>query len=149
MNLGIHDLLRAAHLGHFAHDQVEQTCRCRRSCNRWPPGGCCAQTPGLAARDGQRVLRRRAAGERQLRGARNSPPRRARPRRSAAIEEELLDGVAGLAAGVRPPNTRWKSARLVMRTAFPSGPRGKKSTKAVSEVLTPAIVCTPLGISST
>ena len=49
----------------------------------------------------------------------------------------------------KPPNTASNWAWLVVRTAVLSGPRAKKSTNAVFEVLTPEIVRTPLGISST
>ena len=40
------------------------------------------------------------------------------------------------------------SAKLVIRVGVATGPRGNQSTKAVSDVLTPVIGCTPLGISS-
>ena len=64
---------------------------------------------------------------------------------TAARVDEFVANSANVARRI------WKTYRRearVMRVASPKGPRGKKSMKAVSEVLTPVIVCTPLGTSS-
>ncbi len=96
------------------------------------------------------ALRRRSANNYMLCGIRRSVRGSNHPCQRPSIQEELLDSIAGLAARIETAEDAVEvSGCAVLAIAVFIGPFGKKSTKAVADVLTPVIVCTVLGISST
>ena len=140
-----------------AGQATSRTTRLKRSDRAWPrvdvprPGGSLPQTPGLAADTVSAVLRRRAAAPGRASAA-------AGVARDDADDPGDLPAVQVVLAGWRssprssrsqPPKTRSKSARPVTRTAWFDRPAGEEVDERRVRVLTPAIVRTPLGTSST